>query len=71
MTNEDNMTGHYADERDAVFLSPEPEFSKDFSVWGYTDEGKAPTTYPVYVQAENPFDFDNPEHLQRVKGNLP
>jgi hypothetical protein len=67
LTNEDNMTGHYADERDAVFLSPEPEFSKDFSVWGYTDEGKAPTTYPVYAQVERPFDFDNPEHLQKVK----
>jgi hypothetical protein len=67
LTNEDNMTGHYADERDAVFLSPDPEFSKDFSVWGYTDEGKAPTTYPVYVQVEKPFDFDNPEHLQKVK----
>ena len=67
LTNEDNMTGHYADERDAVFLSPDPEFSKDFSVWGYTDEGKAPTTYPVYAQVERPFDFDNPEHLQKVK----
>jgi hypothetical protein len=67
LTNEDNMTGHYADERDAVFLSPDPEFSKDFSVWGYTDEGKAPTTYPVYAQVEKPFDFDNPEHLQKVK----
>jgi hypothetical protein len=67
LTNEDNMTGHYADERDAVFLSPDPEFSKDFSVWGYTDEGKAPTTYPVYAQVEKPFDFDNPEHLKKVK----
>jgi hypothetical protein len=67
MTNEDNMTGHYADERDAVFLSPEPEFTKHFSTWGSTDTHQAPTTYPVYVQVERPFDFDNPEHLKMVK----
>jgi len=67
MTNEYNMTGHYADERDAVFLSPEPEFTKHFSQEGYTDTHQAPTTYPVYVQVEKPFDFDNPEHLKMVK----
>ena len=67
MTNEDNMTGHYADERDAVFLSPEPDFTKNFSIHGYTDTNQAPTTYPVYVQVERPFDFDNPEHLKQVK----
>ena len=67
LTDESHMTGHYADERDAVFLAPEPEFTKNFSQMGYTDTHQAPTTYPVYVQAENPFDFDNPEHLQRVK----
>jgi len=67
LTDESHMTGHYADERDAVFLAPEPEFTKNFSQMGYTDTHQAPTTYPVYVQVKNPFDFDNPEHLQRVK----
>ena len=67
MTDESNMTGHYADERDAVFVSPEPDFTKNFSMMGYTDEGMAPTTYPVYVQIGKPFDFDNPEHLKKVK----
>jgi len=67
MTDESMMTGHYADERDAVFLSPEPQFTTHFSKEGYTDTHQAPTTYPVYVQVEKPFDFDNPEHLQRVK----
>jgi hypothetical protein len=67
MTDESNMTGHYADERDAVFLSPDPDFTKNFSIMGYTDEGMAPTTYPVHVQVQNPFDFDNPEHLKQVK----
>jgi hypothetical protein len=67
MTDESMMTGHYADERDAVFLSPEPQFTTHFSKEGYTDTHQAPTTYPVYVQVEKPFYFDNPEHLQRVK----
>jgi hypothetical protein len=67
MTDESNMTGHYADERDAVFLSPEPDFTKNFSMMGYTDEGMAPTTYPVHVQVKKPFDFDNPDHLKKVK----
>jgi hypothetical protein len=67
MTDESMMTGHYADERDAVFLSPEPDFTKNFSQMGYTDTHQAPTTYPVYVQVEKPFDFDNPEHLKQVK----
>ena len=67
LTDESMRTGHYADERDAVFLSPEPDFTKNFSQMGYTDTNQAPTTYPVYVQVKNPFDFDNPEHLKQVK----
>ena len=67
MADEAGFSDHYADERDAVFLSPDPDFTKNFSIMGYTDEGMAPTTYPVYAQVERPFDFDNPEHLQKVK----
>ena len=67
MTDEYNMTGHYADERDAVFVSPDPKFTENFSVTGYKDVDEAPVTYPVYVQAEKPFDFDNPDHLSQVK----
>ena len=67
MADEMGMSDHYADERDAVFVSSEPDFTKNFSVMGYTDKDEAPTTYPVYVQAENPFDFENSYHLQKVK----
>jgi hypothetical protein len=67
MADEAGMSDHYADERDAVFLSPDPDFTKNFSIMGYTEEGMAPTTYPVHVQVERPFDFDNPKHLQKVK----
>ena len=67
MADEAGFSDHYADERDAVFLSPDPDFTKNFSIMGYTEEGMAPTTYPVYAQIERPFDFDNPEHLKKVK----
>jgi len=67
MTDEGDMNGHYADARDAVFVSPEPDFTKNFSQMGYTDAHEAPTTYPVYVRIEKPFDFDNPAHLKKVK----
>lgn len=65
----DDTSNHYADERDAVFLSPESDFTKHHSVEGYTDResGEAPTTYPVHVQAKNPFDFEIPEHRENLK----
>jgi hypothetical protein len=62
----EDTTGHYADQRDAVYLSPNPKFTRHFSVEGYTDTGQAPTTYPVHVQAKNPFDFDKPSHRENL-----
>ena len=56
----------YRDERNAVFLSPDPHFTRHFSVEGYTDKGQAPTTYPVHVQIKNPFDFENPNHRENL-----
>ena len=55
------------DNRDAVFLTPNPEFSSKYSgdEWDI-NVGYSPTTYPVYVQAKNPWDYDNQEHLERV-----
>jgi hypothetical protein len=62
----DDPSNDYRDERNAVFLSPDPKFTRHFSVEGYTDTGQAPTTYPVHVQARNPFDFDNPKHRENL-----
>jgi hypothetical protein len=67
MTDESMMTGHYADERDAVFLSPDPDFTKNFSIMGYTDEGMAPTTYPVHVQ-RTIRSFQPAYHIQKIRG---
>ena len=31
--------------------------------------GRSPTTYPVYVQAKNPWDYENPKHIEdAIKG---
>jgi hypothetical protein len=62
----DDPSNDYRDERNAVFLSPDPKFTRHFSVEGYTDTGQAPTTYPVHVQARNPFDFDNAKHRENL-----
>ena len=62
----DDPSNDYRDERNAIFLSPDPKFTRHFSVEGYTDTGQAPTTYPVHVQARNPFDFDKPKHRENL-----
>jgi len=59
-----------ADNRDAVFLTPDPQFSGKYSgdQWD-VDMGRSPTTYPVYVQAKNPWDYENPKHIEdAIKG---
>ena len=55
--------------RDAVFLTPDPQFASRYSGedW-YVGPGSAPTTYPVRVQAQNPWDYDNPEHIEPLRG---
>lgn len=51
--------------RDAAFLTPDPQFASRYSgeEWAVTP-GTAPTVYPVRVQAQNPWDYDNPEHIE-------
>jgi hypothetical protein len=59
---------HYANERNAVFASTDPEFTTAFSQHGYTDVGQAPTSYPLKMIGGNKvFDFENPTHLDMLK----
>jgi len=59
---------HYANERNAVFASSDPEFTTAFSQHGYTDVGQAPTSYPLRMIGGNKvFDFENPAHLDMLK----
>lgn len=45
----------------AIYLSPDPEFSSEFA------EGTGGQVMPVYVKAENPFDYENPEHIKALE----
>jgi hypothetical protein len=59
---------HYANERNAVFASSDPEFTTAFSQHGYTDVGQAPTSYPLkMIGGDKVFDFENPTHLEMLK----
>lgn len=62
----------------AIFVTPDADFANyfaegkhketgnsDFDLFG-EDKSAGGNVMPVYVQAANPFDFDNPEHLSRL-----
>jgi hypothetical protein len=48
--------------RDAIFLTPDSNFAND---WVHGKENAS--VYPVHAQVKNPFDYDNPEHLEAAK----
>ncbi len=55
------------DNRDAVFLTPDPQFSSRYSGGDWeVSGGYTPTTYPVRVQVKNPWDYENPDHIEGV-----
>ncbi|NBW12275.1 MAG: hypothetical protein EBR82_30015 [Caulobacteraceae bacterium] len=55
------------DNRDAVFLTPDPKLADSFAGGDFhIGMGYTPATYPVRVQVKNPWDYDNPEHIESV-----
>ena len=48
-----------------IFVSPDPEFAQAFSETkgGYNNTN----IMPVYVHAKNPFDYENPNHVEKLK----
>jgi len=52
----------------AIFASPDPKFASKYAGQEYTTEvmGKAPNVRPVYVDSKNPFDYENPDHVDKV-----
>jgi len=59
----------FSSRRYKAFFTPDPEFASSFTkpmsyILHQTDsfEGTG-SIYPVYIKAENPFDYENPEHL--------
>ena len=50
--------------RDAVFLTPDPQFANKFV--GDPRAGAEPTVYPVFVQVQRPWDYENPKHIKEA-----
>ena len=48
-----------------VFLTPNPEFSEDFSL-PFNKDKEGGNTVPVHVQVKDPFDYENPDHVETV-----
>jgi hypothetical protein len=66
---------------DAIFVTADPKFANEFSErglgtdpadWHKTMESDElqPNVMPVFVKAENPFDYENPEHIAALEGHL-
>jgi hypothetical protein len=52
--------------RGAVFATPDPNFTKMYAgetLGGYVEGGNV---RPVYIDAKNPFDYENPKHISSV-----
>ncbi len=49
------------------FLSPSPQFANKYAGGEYSVAvGESPNIMPVYVNAKNPFDFENKKHVNAV-----
>ena len=72
LTDTPDFTAFKPNERGLIFVSPDPEFASKFSEryagvgGGYGDGARV---YKLFVKAENPFDFENPEHVRKLFGN--
>ena len=57
----------------AVFVTPEAEFANTFALDNFTKGGgnqefmTGTRSMPVRVQVKNPFDYENPEHIDNLK----
>jgi len=47
-----------------IFVSPSPEVANYFATVGL---GRGSRVFPLYVRAENPFDFRNEDHLNKIR----
>lgn len=53
--------------RGAFFVTPDVQFANDYlDNSGQTDLEEGANVMPVYVRAENPFDYENPEHVAQI-----
>jgi hypothetical protein len=60
-------------ENKPIFVTPNPSFAEDFGRDRSKDLGRDPDeakVYPLWVRAETPFDYENPEHVQMVANKI-
>jgi len=66
-----NKMGSYSDPTaNALFMTPSYEFANKFSGTITPDPLARPAIYPMYVQAKNPFDYENPKHIENLRSYL-
>jgi hypothetical protein len=64
--------GEYSDTYmpERFFLTPDPKFAEDFAHDAASRSvDEHPNIMPFHVGVKNPFDYDNPEHVNFVKNN--
>jgi hypothetical protein len=54
----------FRESRNGIFVTPSSNFANEFAD---IPKGNSPNVMPVHVRAEKPFDYQNPEHVERVK----
>jgi hypothetical protein len=58
--------------RNAIFVTPNPEFASGYAGGeAHVTVGETPNIMPLYVKANNPFDYNNPEHVKKIQDLLP
>ena len=55
---------------DGIFVTPSPEAATEFAIGNKSGNRSGGFVVPVYVKAENPFDYENPRHIAMLSDHL-
>jgi hypothetical protein len=63
-----NFSEFKSDKGGAHFVSPDPKFASKWSLPdpAYPEDPTGANVMPVHVQVKNPFDYDNPKHVNKL-----
>lgn len=68
----EDFTTFKPNEKGLIFVSPNPQFASSYAT-NYPGVGykyqEGSRVYKTYVRAENPFDYENPEHIRKIFGD--
>jgi hypothetical protein len=62
-----DITAFKPRQANAIFVTDDPKFAESFSQDTKTGKSKGGNIMPVYVSAQNPFDYENPNHVAKVQ----